>query len=234
VAERLGAPRGEALVVASANLDHVYRFGRGGLHPDPAGNASERTWLVTLDGVPLVWAARMLTRTSWPQLAGSDLLEPLLDLAESSGANVAFLGGWPEQHRRLGEVLPRRWPALRLAGFWSPGPQVIGSSREARALAEEIAGANVDLLVVGLGKPRQELWLARYADLSGAKVALAFGAAADFLAGSARRAPAWTRRLGLEWLYRLLREPRRLWRRYLVQGPVALWRVLRWSSRPRS
>jgi N-acetylglucosaminyldiphosphoundecaprenol N-acetyl-beta-D-mannosaminyltransferase len=234
VAQRLDPREGEVLVVASANLDHVYRFGIGGLHPDPAGDSSNSGWLVTLDGVPLVWAARLLTGTPWPQLAGSDLLEPMLDLAESAGVSVGFLGGWPDQHRRLQDLVPRRWPSLRLAGFWSPGPEVIESSSEARALAEEIAGAAVDLLVVGLGKPRQEQWLARYGDVSGAKVALAFGAAADFLAGSAQRAPGWTRRLGLEWLYRLLREPRRLWRRYLVQGPVALWRLLRWSERPRS
>jgi N-acetylglucosaminyldiphosphoundecaprenol N-acetyl-beta-D-mannosaminyltransferase len=232
IAQRLVAPGRGCLVVASANLDHVYRFGHGGMHPDPADTSDVGDWRVTLDGMPLVWAARLLTGVSWPQLAGSDHLEHILATAQAVGARVAFLGGWPEQHQRLQAVLPRRWPSLELAGFWSPAPELLGSPVASAALAKEIAQAKVDLLVVSLGKPRQEVWLSAHAGLSNAKVALAFGAAADFLAGSATRAPGWSRRLGLEWLYRLTREPRRLWRRYLVQGPVALWRLLRWSERP--
>jgi N-acetylglucosaminyldiphosphoundecaprenol N-acetyl-beta-D-mannosaminyltransferase len=234
IAQRLTSMSDGALVIASANLDHVYQFGHGAIHADPASSSGVADWRVTLDGMPLVWAARVLTGTSWPQLAGSDHLEGILDTAEAAGARVAFLGGWPDQHRRLQDVLPRRWPALRVVGFWSPGLQVLRSADRSHELAEEIARSEVDLLVVGLGKPRQELWLAAYVGTSKVKVALAFGASSDFLAGMAQRAPRLWRKLGAEWLYRLMREPRRLWRRYLLQGPAALWRLVRWSGRPRS
>ena len=89
-------------------------------------------------------------------------------------------------------------------------------------VAAEVAAAGVDVLVVGLGKPRQELWIDRHGAATGARVLLAFGAAADFLAGSVRRAPKFMQDNGIEWLYRLGVEPRRLARRYLVQGPPAL------------
>lgn len=93
-------------------------------------------------------------------------------------------------------------------------------------LAERVREADVDLLIVGLGKPRQELWIDRYGAASGARVLLAFGAAADFLSGTVKRAPKQFQDLGLEWLYRLGTEPRRLAHRYLVDGPSA-WMTLR-------
>ena len=93
------------------------------------------------------------------------------------------------------------------------------------ALAGTIRDAHTDLLVVGLGKPRQEEWMQRYAGASGARVLLGFGAAADFLAGKVSRAPGWLRRAGGEWLYRLYKEPRRLFRRYCLEGPPAMWRL---------
>jgi N-acetylglucosaminyldiphosphoundecaprenol N-acetyl-beta-D-mannosaminyltransferase len=216
------------MVLASSNLDHLTHFGRGGRYPDPALDR-DVDWLVTADGRPIVLAARRLTGRAWPQLAGSDLLPTLLDLAEREDVSVGFLGGWPEQHESLRRRLRRDWPRLRVVGYWSPSQDEVGDEARARALAREIAEAKTDLLVVGLGKPRQELWLRQQAVHSEARVAVAFGAAADFLAGTSTRAPQAWRRVGLEWLYRLLREPVRLWRRYLVQGPVALWRLLRYS-----
>jgi N-acetylglucosaminyldiphosphoundecaprenol N-acetyl-beta-D-mannosaminyltransferase len=227
LAGRLREPR-RPLVLASSNLDHLTHFGWGGRYPDPALDR-DVDWLVTADGRPIVLAARRLTGRAWPQLAGSDLLPTLLDVAEREDASVGFLGGWPEQHERLRRRLARDWPELRVVGYWSPSKDEVEDEAGARALAREIAAARTDLLVVGLGKPRQELWLRGQAVRSGARVAVAFGAAADFLAGTSIRAPRIWRSTGLEWLYRLLHEPRRLWRRYLVQGPVALWRLIRHS-----
>jgi exopolysaccharide biosynthesis WecB/TagA/CpsF family protein len=211
------------LAVGSANLDHVHHFGsrgvsRTGLEPgEPAVQ-----WLVLLDGVPLVRRAARLTGQRWPQLAGSDLLPAVLDAAADAGARVGFLGGAPAMHQRLRGVLAHRYPRLRVAGLWSPEREgLLGAG--AGELARTVRAAGVDLLVVGLGKPRQEWWIQRHAGDSGARVFLGFGAATDFLAGTASRAPAWMRRRGVEWMYRLAREPRRLTRRYCVQGPAALW-----------
>ena len=230
VQERLGAPHRPPLVVASSNLDHLNHFGEGASHPDPATSSPDADWLVTADGMPLVGAARVMTSRSWPQLAGSDLLPHVLAVAETDGATVGFLGGWPEQHEQLRHALAEEFPKLSVRGYWSPSPAELGSPDTAASLAEQVAVAGVDLLVVGLGKPRQELWLREHVTETGARVALAFGAAADFLAGTVDRAPVRWRRFGMEWLYRLLHEPRRLWRRYLVEGPAAMWRLLRWSS----
>lgn len=230
VSARLAAAE-RPLVVASSNLDHVTHFGAGGAHRDPAVSA-EADWIVTADGMPLVGAARLMTNRAWPQLAGSDLLPQMLEVAQDRGATVGFVGGWPEQHERLHDALTAAFPELVIGGFWSPSRSELASAEGGAALAEQVGAVGVDLLVVGLGKPRQELWLAEHIARCDARVALAFGAAADFLAGTAQRAPEGWRRFGMEWLYRLLSEPRRLWRRYLLQGPVAVWRMLRCSKAP--
>jgi exopolysaccharide biosynthesis WecB/TagA/CpsF family protein len=237
LADRLsGPPPVRPLAVASANLDHIHHFGARGAHRDAIdvdsgdANSTDVDWLVLLDGVPLVRQAALLTGQDWPLLAGSDMLPAILAAAEDAGASVGFLGGQPRTHEILSKVLAQRHSGLKVAGMWAPPRAELDDPGRAAALAGAIAAAGVDLLVVSLGKPRQEVWIQRYARDSGARMLLAFGASADFLAGTARRAPAWVRRLGIEWLYRLVREPRRLARRYLIQGPPAL-RLLRTESR---
>lgn len=209
------------LAVASANLDHVHHFGAG--RQPLAGEGLE--WLVLLDGVPLVRRAGALTAHRWPLLAGSDMLPDVLAVGDETGATVGFLGGTEQTHRSLRPVLDNRLPGLKVGGWWSPTRHELTDRDSAAALADEIALSGIDLLVVGLGKPRQEQWIERHGVASGARVFLAFGAAADFLAGTATRAPAWVRRSGVEFAYRLAREPRRLGRRYCLQGPVALWHL---------
>jgi exopolysaccharide biosynthesis WecB/TagA/CpsF family protein len=223
-------PRVRPLAIASANLDHVHHFGTGGAsRPDLDVTDPALDWLVLLDGVPLVRRAANLTGRSWPQLAGSDLLPALLEAAQATGARTGFLGGTRSMHQRLAGVLAQRYPALSVAGLWAPERgELVGDTGAALAVA--IRAAGVDLLVVGLGKPRQERWIQRYATVSGARVLLGFGAAADFLAGTAERAPAWVRQAGGEWVYRLAHEPGRLARRYCVHGPPAMWRLWRDSG----
>lgn len=214
---------GPPLLLASANLDHINQFSDQSLlfEPSEAG-----TWLVLLDGMPLVRVARRRTGVPWEQLAGSDLLPEVLTIAEREQVRVGFVGGTPELHTKLEGVLSARWPGLVLAGHWIPSRSDLEDATTSSRLVEEIRLARVDFLVVGLGKPRQEVWLGRHAAAAGIRVGCAFGAAADFLAGDVPRAPDVLRRLGLEWAYRLAREPRRLARRYLVDGPFALARVL--------
>lgn len=222
------------LAVASANLDHVHHFGRGGQSAgDIDVTGSSPRWLVLLDGTPMVRRASRVSHRPWPLLAGSDLLPALLETAQYKRSRVGFLGGTDEMHARLRPVLAERFPDLCVVGYWAPPRADITDPAAARSLADVVRRAAVDLLVVGLGKPRQERWIQRYATDSGAGVLLAFGAATDFLAGTVSRAPRWVRRAGVEWLYRFAREPRRLARRYLLQGPPALWRL--WTdSRPAS
>ena len=219
--------RRRPLWLASANLDHVYRF-EG--EADLFESSDDGQWLVLLDGMPLVWATNRRTGRRWDQLAGSDLLPELLGLAERRGDRVGFLGGTDELKAELPRALEERWPELDVAGHWTPPRAVVEDPSASTDLAGAVADAGVDLLVVGLGKPRQERWIRRHAATTGAKVSCAFGASADFIAGRVQRAPEAMSKMGGEWLYRLYKEPRRLAKRYLAEGPVAMTRVLTRAS----
>lgn len=177
------------------------------------------------DGAPIVARARVRTRQNWPRITGADLLPLVLEQTTRTGQRVGFLGGLPQMHDRLRAVLDERYPGLEIAGWWAPDRLDLTDPGRSEALARDIAAAGADVLVVGLGKPLQELWIAEHGVSTGAAVLLAFGASADFLAGAAARAPEWMQRCGLEWSYRLGREPRRMARRYLVQGPASILRL---------
>jgi exopolysaccharide biosynthesis WecB/TagA/CpsF family protein len=209
------------LAVASANLDHIYHFGARSRFQHQIGTGAV-PWLTLLDGAPLAVRARQLTGVWWPRLAGADLIAPILRLTEAERHRVGFLGGSATMHQALQIRLAACYPTLQVAGYWAPARRELENIGTARQLATCVDQSGVDVLFVGLGKPRQELWIEQYGRLTGARVMLAFGASADFLAGTAPRAPRILRAVGMEWLYRLAREPRRLGNRYLVQGPQAL------------
>jgi exopolysaccharide biosynthesis WecB/TagA/CpsF family protein len=230
-------PSGDLLGVVSINLDHVHHFGSGltlarlerKSVPELSMDGHVR-WMALLDGAPLVRKASELTGRPWPRLAGSDLIGPILDEAERRGLSVGFLGGSAETHALLKPILGNRWPRLRVAGLWSPVRAELDQPGASSALAADVRQAGVDILAVCLGKPRQERWIAEYGASSRAPVCLAFGAAVDFLAGRVQRAPRWVVDHGLEWAWRLQKEPSRLARRYLIQGPQAYWALQRDSS----
>ncbi|MGF6832105.1 exopolysaccharide biosynthesis WecB/TagA/CpsF family protein [Paenarthrobacter sp. TE4293] len=225
-AEAMGA---KPLGVCSANLDHIRHFGSHGRWNGTLNQPAAVEWLTLLDGAPLVSEAARVTGRPWPRLAGSDLVGPLLDEAERRGLRVGFLGGSPQAQALIRDRFAVERPGLRVSGWWAPERSVLANVDSSSLLAADIAASDVDILVVGLGKPRQELWIAEYGQLTGAKVLLAFGAVVDFLAGRIRRAPVWVSSHGLEWAWRLMLEPRRLARRYLVDGPGA-YLTLRTSS----
>ncbi len=233
VVEWARRPDGPPLGVVSANLDHVHHFGVGGRwhgvmeHAEACG---EVRWLTLLDGAPLVTRASRLTGRSWPRLAGSDLVEPILSAAEAAGLTVGFLGGLPATQARLAELLGRSRPGLRVSGWWAPPREVLADRAASGRLADEVRASGTQILLVGMGKPRQELWIAQYGAATGVRVHLAFGAVVDFLAGRVPRAPRWVARHGMEWSYRLCLEPRRLGSRYLVDGPLAYARLRRASG----
>ena len=171
---------------------------------------------------PLVSQSQRLTGHRWPRLAGSDLASPLLARAEQLGLRVGFLGGSEANQQLLAQKIATEHPGLQLVGMWCPRPRGTGLHHGIRTdcprrFPERACRSSTS----GLGKPRQELWIDRYAALTGAAVLLAFGAAVDFLAGRVQRAPEWFCEHGLEWGYRLALEPKRLAGRYLVDGPPA-------------
>ncbi|VBA54180.1 WecB/TagA/CpsF family glycosyltransferase [Mycobacterium pseudokansasii] len=220
IASRLQSSSATGLAVGSVNLDHLYHFRKVTAAP-----AAPLEWLLLADGMPIAWRGQLLTAKPWPRVTGADLLPGVLALAEDTGARVGFFGGGAETHRLLADSLRKRYPGLAISGMWSPDAPTIESLSD--NLAAAIRDARTDILIVSLGKPRQEQWVDRYGSATGSRVFLACGGAIDFLAGSTNRAPGWMQRIGLEWLHRLAREPRRLGRRYLLQGPIALLRTVR-------
>ncbi|TDT76566.1 exopolysaccharide biosynthesis WecB/TagA/CpsF family protein [Arthrobacter sp. AG258] len=223
-----GAPE-TPLGVLSANLDHVNHFGTGGRWEGTL-EIPQLEWLTLLDGAPLVAKAAELTGQRWPRLAGSDLIGHILDDAAAQGRTVGFLGGSPEAQELVATRIEAERPTLRVAGWWAPSRQMLGDATAVTELCADIRAAGVDILVVCLGKPRQELWIGEYGPQTGAKVLLAFGAVVDFLAGHIRRAPRQVSTMGLEWAWRLAMEPRRLAKRYVVEGPEAYLKLRRHSA----
>lgn len=190
---------------------------------DPGYNTTmEAADLVTPDGMPLVWGLRLLGVPEASRVYGPDLTLWVCEEAARRGIPVGFYGGQDEVLDDLTATLSRRWPGLRVAYRWSPPYRDLTAEEEAR-VADDLGRSGARVLFVGLGTPRQERWMADHRDLP--MVMIGVGAAFDFLSGRKRQAPRALQGLGLEWLYRLAHEPRRLWRRYLYRNPrfVALF-----------
>lgn len=170
--------------------------------------------LATPDGAPVAWMMRRLGHAGQRRVAGPDLTERLCREAPAHGVTVFFLGSTEQTLSRLRAALAARFPDLIIAGMESPPfrPLTVGEDQE---LVKRLQRSGAGLVFVGLGCPKQEQWMAAHRGRVDA-VMIGVGAAFDFLAGTVPRAPRWMQEHGLEWLHRLVSEPRRLWRRYLV------------------
>ena len=186
---------------------------------------------VLADGQSVVWASRFLRRALPERVAGIDLFERLLEKAEADGRSVYLLGATQQTLDGLLERLAQRFPALILAGardgYFAPG--------QAAAVAAEIRASKPDMVFLGMSSPKKEVFLADYGDALGAAVLHGVGGSFDVLAGVTARAPRRWQRAGLEWLYRLLQEPRRLAGRYLSTNAVFIALVVkeRFRATPR-
>lgn len=180
-------------------------------------------FLVTPDGMPLVWALRWLGCRAATRVYGPTLMPLVCAQAELRGIPVGFYGGTPEARQRMLANLRARFPKLELACALGPPFRAPSSDEDARDV-EAIRSSGARILLVGLGCPKQERWMAAHADQIDA-VMLGVGAAFDFAAGTKAQAPAWMQASGLEWLFRLACEPRRLWRRYLRHNPRFVYRL---------
>lgn len=188
------------------------------------------SWRCYPDGKPVAWALGWHGHPT-EQVRGPTLADDLCARAAATGVAVGLYGGRPEVVAALERELPRRHPGLRLAYAWSPPFRPLGEEEQRQAL-EAIRAAGVGILLVGLGCPRQERWMAAQHQALPA-VLLGVGAWFDFASGAKREAPAWMRGIGLEWLFRLCQEPRRLAWRYLWHNPRFCLLVLLSLLRPR-
>jgi N-acetylglucosaminyldiphosphoundecaprenol N-acetyl-beta-D-mannosaminyltransferase len=181
--------------------------------------------LVTPDGMPLVWLSRLLGFRHVEQVCGRDLMLAVCERSAAQGYSQFFYGGAPGVAEKLAVRLRSRFPGLRVGGVYSPPFRAL-SHEEDRAMVDRINAAAPDIVWVGISTPKQERWMHEHRAALSAAVLIAAGAAFDFHAGLKRHAPRWMQKGGLEWLFRLALEPRRLWRRYLVNNPAFLLLVL--------
>ena len=194
-------------------------------------NAADR---VTPDGVPLVWALRLLGFKRAQRVYGPSLLPVVCELAIERQLSVGFYGGSPEVLYTLIERIARQFPGLRISFAFAPPFRALTPEENAQVV-DGIANSETQILFVGLGCPKQERWIADHRN-SLSCVMIGVGAAFDFHAGSKAQAPSWMQDAGLEWMFRLCNEPRRLWWRYLYHNPRFLFhfaRELASRGRPR-
>jgi N-acetylglucosaminyldiphosphoundecaprenol N-acetyl-beta-D-mannosaminyltransferase len=176
-------------------------------------DALDEAWMNFPDGAPVAWLMRRFGADTARRVAGPDLMPLVIDAGQALGIRHFLFGSTPEVLDRLQGRLLERYPRAIIAGAISPPFRALSAEEDAR-MAREIVESGADLVWVGLGLPKQDQWLRRNAELFKPAVGLGVGAAFDFLAGTKPRAPEWMQHAGLEWLHRMVSEPRRLARRY--------------------
>jgi N-acetylglucosaminyldiphosphoundecaprenol N-acetyl-beta-D-mannosaminyltransferase len=187
--------------------------------------------LTLADGMPLVWAGKAAGFPSMERVCGPDLFERVMAESAARGWSHYFYGGASGVPEALRDVFVERHPGLRVVGAYSPPYRKL-SLEEDEEIVARINDVEPDFVWVGLGAPKQERWMAEHRSRLKAPVLIGVGAAFDFHTGRLDRAPRWMQRAGLEWSFRLLKEPRRLWRRYLLGIPRFAFGILRQRPRP--
>ena len=216
--------------VVTPNVDHTVMLHENSQLRDVYEDAS----LILADGFPVVMAARLLGRALPGRVAGSDLVPALCQRADRQRRplRLFLLGAMPGVAERAKLNIQQRWPAVEVTGVYSPPLGFEKDDSENTRILAMIDEARPDVLVVGLGAPKQEFWVHAHAHQISAPAALCVGATIDFLAGEKKRAPQWMQHTGLEWLHRMASEPKRLARRYARDAwifPQLVWREWRTS-----
>lgn len=193
---------------------------------DPAFRAIlNRAFLNTPDGMPMVWMGKLQGFPDMARVYGPDLMLLVCELSVRRGFTHFFYGGGPGVAEELQRRLQERFPGLKVAGTYTPPFRPLTPDEEA-GLVRQVAALRPDMIWVGLSTPKQEKFMAQYWQKLDATLFFGVGAAFDFHAGRVRQAPRWMQRTGLEWFFRLLCEPRRLWKRYFKNNPLFLGRAL--------
>ncbi|MDH3843685.1 MAG: WecB/TagA/CpsF family glycosyltransferase, partial [Myxococcales bacterium] len=199
-------------------------------HSEELRAAYEGASLSLVDGQPLIWLSKLMRQPFPEKISGSDLVPALMEMAAKNGWRIFFLGAAEGVGAKAAEVLRQREPGLQIVATLSPPFGFDTDPEERDRVLELVREAKPDLLVMALGCPKQELLMHRWKNDIAPAVAIGSGATLDFIAGNVSRSPVWMSKAGLEWLYRLAREPRRLAHRYLVRDPEIVkvaWRMLR-------
>ncbi|QDT47264.1 Putative N-acetylmannosaminyltransferase [Symmachiella dynata] len=220
--KRMQGPAGPCELVFTPNVDHIVQLNQNLQLRDAYGLAG----LVVADGWPVVTASRWLKKALPARVAGSDLVPALIAAGASQhNPRIFLLGGAAGVAEKAAARIRQRWPKAEIVGTDSPPFGFETQDDENQRIVAKVNESAPDLLVVGFGAPKQELWLARHRSQLNAKIAVAAGGTIDFLAGHQTRAPRWAQQARLEWLHRMLTNPRRLAGRYL-KGAIVFPRLV--------
>ena len=229
-----GVPR----QVATVNVDFIVNtlsWEQGGINHPELLDILRRADMVTADGMPVVWMSRLLGAPLKERVTGADMVPALAAEAARRGISLFFLGGRGDVGQRAADLLVQRNPGLKVAGVSSPfvyteGEHLVDFEAEDKAIVDEINAARPDVLLIAFGNPKQDLWFARNAPRLKVPVSIGIGGTFEFIIGTVSRAPLWVQKAGLEWIYRILMEPRRLWKRYavgMVKFALHAWPAIR-------
>jgi N-acetylglucosaminyldiphosphoundecaprenol N-acetyl-beta-D-mannosaminyltransferase len=206
----IGRATGRTHQIATVNADFVVNS----LHDAELRRILQESDMATADGMPLVLGARLLGVPLADRVTGADLVPALAERAAQKGYSIYLLGARPGVGQRAAEILLERYPGLQIAGVTSP-PNVPIQEMD-RSILDHIKAAKPDILLVAFGNPKQEKWIRMYAHELAVPVCIGVGGTFDMIAGITKRAPVWMQRAGIEWLFRLAQEPKRLWKRYVL------------------
>lgn len=188
-------------------------------------NVLSKAHFVIPDGRPIYWALKLLGNKFAQQIRGQDIFESLCQMASERGLNIGLYGGFNQQvlDSAISQIL-ERYPSVNITYSYSPPFRDI-TDQEMGQIFSEISNTNVDILFVGIGCPKQEKWMCQALNKINCTM-IGVGAVFDFVSGEKKHAPRWMQKAGLEWLFRLLSEPKRLWKRYLKQNPRFIYYFL--------
>jgi len=202
--------------VATANVDFLVNtlsWIPGKIRHYELYQALNNADLITADGMPVVWLSKLLMTPIKERVTGADLVPRLAKAASTRGVGLFFLGGADDVAEKAANKLSAQNPGLKIAGCISPQ---INLNKTDNSIIEQINQSGADILLIALGNPKQEIWFQRNKHRLNIPVSIGVGATFDFIAGTISRSPIWMQKMGLEWIYRLAQEPRRLWKRYCV------------------
>ena len=227
-----GRLTGKPHQIATVNADFVVKA----MQDQELRHILHEADMATADGMPLVWGARLLGVPLTGRVTGADMVPALAQRAAQEGYSLYLLGAAPGVAARAGEIMQEQNPGLKITGVLSP-PKADVLDMDP-GIIDEVRAAKPDILLVAFGNPKQEKWIAMNAEKLGVPVMIGIGGTLDFIAGKTKRAPEWMQSSGLEWLFRLVQEPKRLWKRYVVDMVnfsiffAQQWWLLRQGKKP--
>ena len=198
--------------VMTPNVDQIIRVERDEYFKEICDNAE----LLLVDGTPLMWISKLYKKPIKEKICGSDLVPELCGVAAQKGYSVFLLGAAEGVAAKAAENLKHKYPGLKIAGVYSPPYGFEKDAKEIEKINKMLFESKADMLFVGMGVPKQDIFI--YENMHKYQIPMSFsiGATIDFEAGVQKRAPRWMNRVGLEWLYRFLQEPKRMFKRYFV------------------